>query len=235
MGKLSGALPGLTWFVAMVTGWIRKQLAWTRQLRARVEPVARAVERQIHDRVDSGLGEQRRKIAARLAEIDSLKQRRAAAQKEKEQADAEAAQLRITLATPDDDRVLRSFLDERISDGVYRKRLGIAALVRRDFERLSGHILGLCRREQEGKLGNKELLINRIVLFIDDLDRCDDSKVVLVLRAVHLLLAFPAFIVVVGVDSRWVATAWKSTSATCWAKRTALSRPSELCRGSSIG
>ncbi|MEM7028161.1 MAG: P-loop NTPase fold protein, partial [Chloroflexota bacterium] len=47
--------------------------------------------------------------------------------------------------------------------------------------------------------------INRIILYIDDLDRCPPDKVVQVLQAVHLLLAFPLFVVVVGVDSRWVS------------------------------
>jgi hypothetical protein len=46
--------------------------------------------------------------------------------------------------------------------------------------------------------------IDRIVLYIDDLDRCPEDKVVDVLQAVHLLLAFPLFVVVVGVDSRWL-------------------------------
>ena len=49
-----------------------------------------------------------------------------------------------------------------------------------------------------------DLGINRIVLFIDDLDRCSPARVVEVLQAIHLLLAFPLFVVVVGVDSRWV-------------------------------
>lgn len=46
--------------------------------------------------------------------------------------------------------------------------------------------------------------IERIVLYIDDLDRCPAAKVVDVLQAVHLLLAYPLFVVVVGVDSRWL-------------------------------
>src|SRR5262249_60778218 len=46
--------------------------------------------------------------------------------------------------------------------------------------------------------------IDRIVLYIDDLDRCPEKTVVEVLQAVHLLLAFPLFIVVIGVDSRWL-------------------------------
>lgn len=44
----------------------------------------------------------------------------------------------------------------------------------------------------------------RIILYIDDLDRCPPKQVVAVLQAIHLLLAFPLFVVVVAVDSRWV-------------------------------
>jgi hypothetical protein len=46
--------------------------------------------------------------------------------------------------------------------------------------------------------------IQRIILYIDDLDRCRPARVVEVLEAVHLLLAFPLFVVVVGVDPRWL-------------------------------
>ena len=49
--------------------------------------------------------------------------------------------------------------------------------------------------------------IERIVLYIDDLDRCPSDKVVEVLQAVHLLMSFPLFVVVVGVDARWVKQA----------------------------
>lgn len=47
----------------------------------------------------------------------------------------------------------------------------------------------------------------RIVLYIDDLDRCPPKKVIEVLQACHLLLYFPLFIVVVAVDARWVSHA----------------------------
>ncbi len=45
----------------------------------------------------------------------------------------------------------------------------------------------------------------RIILYIDDLDRCPPLKVVQVLQACHLLLCFPLFVVVVAVDARWVS------------------------------
>lgn len=47
--------------------------------------------------------------------------------------------------------------------------------------------------------------IQRIVLYIDDLDRCPPDKVIEVLQAVHMLLAFRLFVVFVAVDVRWVA------------------------------
>ncbi|TIN77491.1 P-loop NTPase fold protein [Mesorhizobium sp.] len=50
----------------------------------------------------------------------------------------------------------------------------------------------------------------RIILYIDDLDRCPPEKVVQVLQAVHLLLSFPLFVVVVAVDSRWVSKSLES-------------------------
>lgn len=50
---------------------------------------------------------------------------------------------------------------------------------------------------------------DRIVLYIDDLDRCPPNKVYEVLQAVHLFLTFPLFVVVVGVDTRWMETSLK--------------------------
>lgn len=50
---------------------------------------------------------------------------------------------------------------------------------------------------------------DRIVLYIDDLDRCPPNKVYEVLQALHLFLTFPLFVVVVGVDTRWMETSLK--------------------------
>ena len=90
------------------------------------------------------------------------------------------------------------------------------ALVRNDFEQLSDFIETENRqlipkkkdeehfKRIEDEEEDKDVRINRIVLYIDDLDRCPPNKVVDVLQAVHLLLAFPLFVVVVGVDARWI-------------------------------
>ncbi|BBL25608.1 P-loop NTPase fold protein [Comamonas terrigena] len=52
-----------------------------------------------------------------------------------------------------------------------------------------------------------ELPFERLVLYIDDLDRCSHEKVIEVLQAVHMLLAFPLFTVFVAVDVRWLSQA----------------------------
>jgi hypothetical protein len=50
---------------------------------------------------------------------------------------------------------------------------------------------------------NEEQL-DRVVIIIDDLDRCPPEKVVTVLEAVHLLFDFQIFVVILAVDTRWL-------------------------------
>jgi hypothetical protein len=51
----------------------------------------------------------------------------------------------------------------------------------------------------------EEIRFGRIVLYIDDLDRCEPDKVVDVLQAVNMLLSFRLFVVMVAVDARWLS------------------------------
>jgi hypothetical protein len=131
-------------------------------------------------------------------------------------------------------RQLIRFLKSRASAEDYRRHLGLVSLVRKDFEQLSHLLLSAAEtkkqaadtkdaagetkerpadtKEQAGETKQqasetkKPVLpaIDRIVLYIDDLDRCKADRVIEILEAVHLLLAFPLFAVVVAVDSRWL-------------------------------
>lgn len=106
--------------------------------------------------------------------------------------------------------VLAEFLTERTGSDDYRRHLGVPALIRRDLERLSNLVEQQNRRLEGGAAPRDgEYPINRIVLYIDDLDRCPRELVIQVLQAVHLLLAFPLFVVVVAVDARWLAGSLK--------------------------
>lgn len=97
---------------------------------------------------------------------------------------------------------IADFIKQRSQSTDYTKHLGVISRARDDFEQLSI----LLEKEKQDREARATLLprIDRIILYIDDLDRCPEDKVVDVLQAVHLLLAFPLFAVVVGVDSRWL-------------------------------
>lgn len=95
-------------------------------------------------------------------------------------------------------RQLIRFLRARATAEDYRRHLGLVNLVRKDFEQLSKLLVE--SETEDPKLPR----IDRIVLYIDDLDRCRSDRVTEVLEAVHLLLAFPLFAVVVAVDPRWL-------------------------------
>lgn len=94
-------------------------------------------------------------------------------------------------------------VEQRLNGKNYEQYLGIVAAIRADFQTLSD-LMKQMRRESESAPTGPEP-IDRIVLYIDDLDRCPSDRVVAVLEAIHLMLAFELFVVVVGVDIRWAA------------------------------
>lgn len=106
---------------------------------------------------------------------------------------------------------LVGFIEGRVSDQRYINSLGIISWIRKDFEDLDFLLKQQydAKRLKELKREKIENVfeVDRIILYIDDLDRCDVSVVVKVLEAIHLLLAFPLFVVVVGVDPRWMHNA----------------------------
>jgi hypothetical protein len=83
----------------------------------------------------------------------------------------------------------------------YQKHQGVVGMLHRDFR-----LLDVQLRARRASAATQEGLppIDRVVLYIDDLDRCPPDKVLEVLEAVHLLLALELFVVVVGVDPRWL-------------------------------
>lgn len=167
-------------------------------------------------RVSSVLDEPRRRLALEQQKrIDALQkeaeQRKAEAnlaRSESDQAVVQVSVARAEIQRLSPSHLLSEFLSERAGSKDYRDKLGLLATVRNDFDRLSELMLRQNRAEELAatptELKNGELRLNRIILYIDDLDRCPPDRVVKVLQAIHLLLAFDLFVVVVGVDARWV-------------------------------
>src|SRR5262245_17939252 len=115
-----------------------------------------------------------------------------------------APRARIGAQAPIEPLLLDEFIKDRARTDDYRKQLSFLALVRRDFERLSDLIAAANAEWCSPDKNTEPPLLNRIVLYIDDLDRCKVETVLNVLEAVHLLLAFPLFVCVVAVDPRWI-------------------------------
>jgi KAP family P-loop domain len=148
---------------------------------------------------------------ARELPLQRKKQELARARAEAERAEQDVVQRENQLAEIRDKGLrLRNFVRERAASPDYRDKLGVISQVRRDFEQLVAMIAGSSRAEATeatasyAASGPRIPEVDRIVLFVDDLDRCPPNKVVEVLQAVHLLLAFKLFVVVVGVDSGWL-------------------------------
>lgn len=118
--------------------------------------------------------------------------------------------IKNTLST----EALYSFIEKRSASKDYKDQLGIISIIRKDFEVLNElfkeHAVELSKITVEDSQKFKAYFdkpLERIILYIDDLDRCPEERVVEVLEALNLLMAFPLFVVVVGVDPRWVKNA----------------------------
>ena len=85
------------------------------------------------------------------------------------------------------------------ADSDYGERIGLMEDIRHDLEMLEKRLYVDGSEETEP--------IGRILVLIDDLDRCEPEKAVEVLQAVNLLLNFSSFIVILGIDARIVTAA----------------------------
>ena len=155
---------------------------------------------------------------AQTARREPLKKERAEKERERKQAELEAATahaqieaIAVDLEQFTPSRQMATFVKRRQASEDYRSRLGTIAKARDDFEELTdlltkerdaGDQKPAVASDERASLSPRP--IDRIVLYVDDLDRCKEDEVVKVLQAVHLLLAFRLFVVVVAVDPRWL-------------------------------
>jgi hypothetical protein len=88
---------------------------------------------------------------------------------------------------PNPPRLLRYILEDDPNTKALQAEVGLISRTRRLFQALDDIV-----REERSKPVNERLegdVPDRIVLYIDDLDRCAEDQVYAVLQAVHLLLA----------------------------------------------
>ena len=92
-----------------------------------------------------------------------------------------------TIANP-----LGQYVTALAEDSDYGRHIGYMTEIRNDLKKLEEQL----RRDN-----------GRILVLIDDLDRCEPEKVVEVLQAINLLLNFESFIVCLGIDARIITAA----------------------------
>jgi hypothetical protein len=217
--SIYAALTGFATLIASIVPWLKSQADWMSKRLDEAEAAQKAFDQEMAKQS----AEQINKVTQAEQKLRELTAALDAALRKLSEAKGREATATAELKAATTGRLLANFIADRAASGDYRRHLGVLALVRDDFEKLSGLIADenwqLSPDDPDEKKRPKGLAkfatlaeeeqdeakrINRIVLYIDDLDRCPPNKVVEVLQAVHLLLAFPLFVVVVGVDARWI-------------------------------
>lgn len=207
LDALTAKLAKLLATVAGVAGALVVPLRVARQ---KVDGLANMLGR-IHTEYEKQLAVVKRTNAAVAHEVARARRELESAEASVSAARARLGELLNQQATLDPRRRLGAFLQERVQSTQYRSQQGIISLVHKDFCELSTYMKDL--RESAAKEAaaaiDKDAIrpFDRIVLYVDDLDRCRPAHVVNMLEAVHLLLALDLFVVVVAVDSRWLTRA----------------------------
>jgi hypothetical protein len=129
----------------------------------------------------------------------------------------ELARAQTELANASLPAQMLQLVSRRIEDQSYNRELTTLSLARADLEALSAILRDqTSETTPAGGAGSTKgaavatppaRAVDRVILYIDDLDRCKPEDVVRVLQMVHMLLAFELFVVVVAVDARWVEEA----------------------------
>lgn len=203
-GVSSATAASIAQFTAVcsaLAAWISRQSVLARKI---LKP-AESIRSKIKERVDTARAAQLRELGAAQAKEAASAAQLAALTDQYMQASAAVTAAEAERAKLGGQELLRRYLAERAASTDYDQYKGVVALVHHDLEQLSDYLTAALSESAD------EAGLRRIVLYIDDLDRCDPETVANVLAAVHLLLALPLFTVLVGVDPRWLEKSLEQT------------------------
>ncbi|HYP89721.1 MAG TPA: P-loop NTPase fold protein [Polyangiaceae bacterium] len=196
------ALAQLAAFVSAAAGWLSRQARAAQcgvdqatQLETKLKETVQKME------AEGGAGERQREAMRLRGELSKLDKEICSATEQVSEAERRIAETTAEIERIESGGLVYDFLRKRQASAQYQGQLGLVSTLRDDLADLGRRMSELAAESR----------IERIILYIDDLDRCQPSKVVEVLQAVHLLLAFPYFHVVVGVDARWLRRSLEET------------------------
>lgn len=195
---LAGLLAGLAAVAPLVAGLMRAGAEFAERQQDQLVEAAATVDAELAKAV----ADEQLKVDQATKLLAQTSRKLAEAQQE-----AAAAQIAVAeLTKKRDDATAASRLADFVKDkgrsSAYRRLLTEVTMVNRDL----GDLADLTSEYNAAALHDPAGPPNRIVLYIDDLDRCPPDRVVDVLEAVHLLLSFELFVVVVAVDTRWLTS-----------------------------
>ena len=124
----------------------------------------------------------------------------------KHELDADIEKADDALARVDPAHRLHRLLAEISTAERYENFRGLTGRIHHDLRRLSEDLAKIRVTWRDGGEEGRPPL-QRVVLYVDDLDRCLPGRVADVLQAVNLLLTMDLFMVVVAVDPRWLLNA----------------------------
>lgn len=184
-------------FLGSIIVWLQAQVRQGLGMVQKVEDAIAKARQKREEKIetDSQVIEAKKALSEAQTQEQSARTNLEIAQTELQRLQDELQELRP-------ERKLQRLIEARANSGAYAQHLGIISLIRSDFESMSRILIDMAAGQRDDFA--KAPPVQRIILYIDDLDRCKPDRVVEVLEAIHLLLFFPLFVVVVAVDPRWL-------------------------------
>jgi hypothetical protein len=190
--EIGQALTAASAALSVVVIWLRAASSAANRVDQALAKIAAEYEKTIRE--DPAVQAAERDLAAAAKSAEAASAALAGAERTLRAAEAEAAAASLPAQ-------MLSLVAGRVSDQTYAKELTTISIARQDLNTLSQ----VLRKETPATTTPAGVRpVDRVILYIDDLDRCKPEDVVRVLQVVHMLLAFELFVVVVAVDARWV-------------------------------
>jgi KAP-like P-loop domain-containing protein len=188
--------------LSLVGGAMRAVSSW----RARIVSAWKTLDREV--RSAESRVEREREILREQLQTSAQAQELRELEEKQRRLESEAQELRRQIGFTADYASVADLVQARLTKAEYEGELGPLHRVQRDLQELTQALCPSSDPDHLAKL--KEQFPRgpaRIVLFIDDLDRCPPDRVVEVLEAVQLLVKTPLFVVVLAMDVRYITRA----------------------------
>jgi hypothetical protein len=190
-------------WLATVATWASGLLPRLRQAEAALGLVRKA-QHASEAEAERLLAEQQGRIRKALARVAELESQLASVRERLRQTERQMADVQDQIAKLSVGAQLRTFIQERAASA---GPLSVLATLRSDFSQLE-RLLGEVHQSKPANRAARP--IERVVIYVDDLDRCPAQRVVEVLQTLRLLLDSPMFVAVVSADPRWLCRALES-------------------------